>query len=411
MKIRVNKIAITALATGVAITSFPITTYAQTASSVLPAAGLALVLEDGTSLNDLKPGVEVPIEPQKVTDSRIIEKKVAEKAEKEYFSSLVIADVNGYVNIRNSPDAEEGEIVGKLYDDSVGELIEVTEDGWYLMKSGTVTGYVKAEYVVTGEDAVDLAKEVGLRWATVDTTTLFVREDASADAPILGMIPFEDQLIVLEEVDGWAKVTMEEGEGYASMDFLTLHTEFVEAESAEEERARLEKEEEERRVANEAAAAIQAEREAQAAATAAANATTIQQESAPVEQVATPAPVATASGSGMGSSVANFALQFVGNPYVYGGTSLTNGTDCSGFVQSVYKNFGVSLPRTSSSQRSAGYDVGGIGNAQPGDIICYSGHVGIYIGNGSIVHASTARTGIIVSNASYKTILSVRRIF
>lgn len=354
MKIRVNKIAITALATGVAITSFPITTYAQTASSVLPAAGLALVLEDGTSLNDLKPGVEVPIEPQKVTDSRIIEKKVAEKAEKEYFSSLVIADVNGYVNIRNSPDAEEGEIVGKLYDDSVGELIEVTEDGWYLMKSGTVTGYVKAEYVVTGEDAVDLAKEVGLRWATVDTTTLFVREDASADAPILGMIPFEDQLIVLEEVDGWAKVTMEEGEGYASMDFLTLHTEFVEAESAEEERARLEKEEEERRVANEAAAAIQAEREAQAAATAAANATTIQQESAPVEQVATPAPVATASGSGMGSSVANFALQFVGNPYVYGGTSLTNGTDCSGFVQSVYKNFGVSLPRTSSSQRSAG---------------------------------------------------------
>ena len=125
-----------------------------------------------------------------------------------------------------------------------------------------------------------------------------------------------------------------------------------------------------------------------------------------------PAVTYTASGdSEMGTEVANYALQFVGNPYVYGGSSLTNGTDCSGFVMSVYANFGVSLPHSSSADRSQGAAVDGLANAQAGDLICYSGHVALYIGNGQIVHASTAKTGIIVSNADYKKVLAVRRIF
>ena len=110
-------------------------------------------------------------------------------------------------------------------------------------------------------------------------------------------------------------------------------------------------------------------------------------------------------------SVAEFACQFVGNPYVYGGSSLTNGADCSGFVMSVYENFGVSLPHSSTADRKQGAAVSGLEDAQPGDLICYSGHVAIYIGNGQIVHASNAKTGIIISNATYKKILAIRRIF
>lgn len=118
----------------------------------------------------------------------------------------------------------------------------------------------------------------------------------------------------------------------------------------------------------------------------------------------------TSSGSGSGSSVVDYATQFVGNPYVWGGTSLTNGADCSGFVQSVYANFGVSLPRTSYEQQNAGYEVS-YADAQPGDLICYGGHVAIYMGNGQIVHASNSVDGIKISNdATYRTILSVRRL-
>ena len=131
------------------------------------------------------------------------------------------------------------------------------------------------------------------------------------------------------------------------------------------------------------------------------------------ESVSTASPVAAhAPVSSAGSTVADFALQFVGNPYEYGGTSLTNGADCSGFVMSVYENFGVSLPHSSSADRNVGTEVaGGLSNAQAGDIVCYSGHVGIYIGNGQIVHASTEETGIKVSDADYRTPITVRRIF
>ncbi len=129
--------------------------------------------------------------------------------------------------------------------------------------------------------------------------------------------------------------------------------------------------------------------------------------------VASPsAPAATVSstGSSRGNAIVNFATQYVGNPYVWGGTSLTNGADCSGFAQSVYANFGINLPRTSYEQQHAGVEVS-YANAQPGDLICYGGHVAIYMGNGRIVHASNSRDGIIISNnATYRTILSVRRL-
>lgn len=287
--------------------------------------------------------------------------------------------------------SEEGEIIGKLYDKSVGTFLS-EENGWYKIKSGSVTGYVKGEYCVTGDDAVELAKAVGTRIATVTTTTLKVRQEPGLDKTVLGMVPIEDQLIVTEELDGWVRVNIEEGDGYVSTDYVSLTTEFVQAESREEEKARLAKEEAERKAAQ-AAARKKAGRSSSSGGSSG--------------QVM----YASGGGSEMGRAVANYALQFVGNPYVYGGTSLTNGADCSGFVMSVYANFGVSLPHSSSADRSVGAAVNGLANAQPGDLVCYSGHVGLYIGNGQIVHASTSRTGIIVSNANYRTPLSVRRIF
>ncbi|MBO6196944.1 MAG: C40 family peptidase [Butyrivibrio sp.] len=321
------------------------------------------------------------------------EETADENSEDELFKTLVIAKVNDYVNVRDLPSEEDGEIIGKLYDKSVGTFIEEV-GGWYKIKSGSVEGYVKAEYCVTGDDAVDLAKEVGTRIATVTTTTLKVRGGASLDAEVLGLVPIEDQLVVEEELDGWVKVSIEEGDGYVSMDYVTLSTEFVKAESKAEEEARLAK-----------------ERAAREAATKAAKANTKSSSESSGSKSYNSAGSYTTATSSIGSAVAQFAQQFVGNPYVYGGTSLTNGADCSGFVMSVYQNFGVSLPHSSGADRSVGAAVDGLANAQPGDIVCYSGHVAIYIGNGQIVHASTAKTGIKISNADYRTILAVRRIF
>lgn len=325
--------------------------------------------------------------------------------EEKEFSKLVIAKVNDYVNIRSIP-SEEGEILGKLYDKSVGNFIQ-EEDGWYKITSGNVTGYVKGEYCVTGEEAIALAKEVGTRVATVTTTTLKVRESEGMDAPVLGLVPIDEELSVVEELDGWVKVDIEEGYGYVSSEFVSLRTDFVKAESREEEEARLKKEEEAKKAAKEAAKKAEekvAKDKAEKAAAQSGN-------NASSNKAPAPAAVPASGGSGLGNAVVDYAMQFVGNPYVYGGSSLTNGTDCSGFVMSVYKNFGVSLPHSSSADRSQGYDVGGLANAQPGDIVCYSGHVGIYAGNGQIVHASTSKTGIIVSDANYRNVLAVRRIF
>ena len=209
-------------------------------------------------------------------------------------------------------------------------------------------------------------------------------------------VPGGDDLTVTEERDGWVKVSVEEGEGFVSTDYVSLSTEFVKAESKAEEEARLAKEEAERKAAEEAAKKA-AEKSSKSSSSSSSTSGGTSTYNAP-------------SGSD-GAAVANFASQFVGNPYVAGGTSLTNGADCSGFVMSVYAQFGVSLPHSSGAMRGCGYEVG-TDQMQPGDIVCYSGHVAIYVGNNTIVHASTPSSGIkFTSPIDYKPVLSVRRIF
>ncbi len=209
------------------------------------------------------------------------------------------------------------------------------------------------------------------------------------------MVPDQEDLTVTDESEnGWTKVAIEEGEGYVSNEYVTKSIEFVTAESKEEEEARLAKEEAERKAAAEAAERKAAEKAAASKKSGGSSGSSGRS--------------ASPSGSG-GSAVANYACQFVGNPYVYGGSSLTNGADCSGFVMAVYAAFGVGLPHSSSALAGVGY---GVSDMQPGDIICYSGHVGIYIGNNTIVHASTPEGGIkYTSPANYRPIIAIRRIF
>lgn len=316
----------------------------------------------------------------------VVEAEVAGKGEKSEYEDIAIAQVDNYVNVRDAA-GEEGNVVGKLYNNSAA-TVEATEGDWYKITSGNVTGYVKSEFVVCGDE--ELAKKVSRRIATVQTETLFVRTEPTTESDVLGMVPDQENLTVTDEsVDGWTKVAIEEGEGYVSNDYVTKSIEFVTAESKAEEEARLAKEEAERKAAAEAAEKAAALKKSSSS-------------SGSSKKASSP------SGSG-GSAVANYACQFVGNPYVYGGTSLTGGADCSGFVMAVYAAFGIGLPHSSSAMCGVGY---GVSDMQPGDIICYSGHVGIYIGNNTIVHASNPSGGIkYTSPVNYRPIIAIRRIF
>ncbi|MCR5415683.1 MAG: C40 family peptidase [Pseudobutyrivibrio sp.] len=332
------------------------------------------------------------------TESLLADNATEAVAQSEY-ANIAIAQVDNYVYIRETASADS-EYVGKLYNNSaatVSDTVETDDGTWLLITSGDVTGYVKQEYVVQNDE--ELAKQVSRRLATVNTTTLYVREEASTDSSVIDLLPVGDDLTVIDESmadSGWVKVTCNAGEGYVSTEYVTLSTDYTVAESKSAEIARLAKEEEEKKAAQEAA-----EKASQAAAAVSAKSSSSSSSSSSKSYSAP-------SGSN-GSAVVNYGAQFVGNPYVYGGSSLTNGTDCSGFVMSVYSAFGINLPHSSSALRSVGSAVS-YDDMQPGDIVCYSGHVGIYAGNGQLLHASTYKTGITYSNVNYKSILAIRRI-
>lgn len=352
--------------------------------------------------------------------------EVQPEEEKSPFENVGISIANEYVNIRRRPNVES-KILGKLYRGCAATIVD-TKGDWVKIKSGSVEGYIKSEYLAIGKKVEKLVDKYGTKLATVRTTTLKVREERNTDCTVLTLVPDGEVLEVTKEYKDWVKIIVDDStKGYVSRDYVELSVEFGEAISIEEEEAIERQRREAEEAAREAEAAAYAERmrqqQQQAAASHNSSSSSSSSNSRPSNNKSSSSSSSSSrntdtgkvsTGSGTGSDAAAYAQKFIGNPYAYGGTSLTNGTDCSGFVQSVYSKYGISLPRTSGSQAGSGKSVS-LDNVAPGDIIYYSSggkvnHVAIYIGNGKVVHASTKRTGITTSNMRYRTPSGARRV-
>lgn len=342
------------------------------------------------------------------------------EAPKSIYDSIAMSQVENYVNVRSLPSTD-AEIIGKIYNNCAATII-ATEGDWYKIESGNVTGYIKSDYFVTGEEAKEIAIQCGYVNATVTTETLNVRDGQGTDYKLLTQLPEGGVFDVIQYGDGWVYLNVDEDiQGWVSMEFVDIDVAFDTAITLEEEQAKLEEERrlaeeaaEAERIANEARKAEEARKQQEAAAKS-------QQSASQSAQVTTPKETTvnqtydTSTSAALRNAVVAYALQFEGNPYVYGGSSLTNGTDCSGFTMSVYAKFGYSLPHQSGSQAGCGTPVS-TDSLLPGDLLFYSnggsgiGHVALYIGNGQVIHASTPATGIKISSAYYRTPLSAVRI-
>lgn len=273
------------------------------------------------------------------------------------YTNLGIANVEETLNVRETPSADSS-MVGKMPKNAAGEILE-TLDGWYKIQSGDVTGYVSADYLITGEEAAARAEEVKQTIATVKTPTLNVREEPNTECSILALMPQGEELNVLEDLSGWVKVDLDNTNGFISKDYVDISVQLPKAMTMTEVRY----------------------------------------------------------GNGVSDvrvNLISYATQFVGNPYVWGGTSLTNGADCSGFTLSIFAKYGVYLPHSSKAQANCGTRISA-SEAKPGDLFFYGSgssisHVAIYIGNGQIVHASSKKTGIKISNAFYRSPICVTRV-
>ena len=298
--------------------------------------------------------------------------------EGEYLN-MAFSDTGDYTYIRSAPD-ENSDWVGKLYKDSAAQVLEYL-DGWTKIRSGSAEGYVPSDTLITGSEAEQCAEEYENNTVTVTARVLNVRVGQGTDAEILTQITEDEQYQVTgDPVNGWYPVKVGDVDGWVSGEYVTEETSYSYGETKEEEEKRIAEEE-------------RKEQEAE-------------------EQQAAEAAASSVTGTDVsGQAVIDYACQFVGNPYVWGGTSLTNGADCSGFVQSVYAHFGVSLPRTTYDMVNSGYAVS-YEEAQPGDLILYGdcSHVGLYMGDGNIVNALNSDRGICICSATYTNIYAVRRV-
>lgn len=286
------------------------------------------------------------------------------------YDHLGVSLASDYINVRSSPK-EDGinNIVGK-FPGYAGCNILGEEDGWYKIKSGPVTGYVRKDLIATGDTAQNLAVQHAQVMAIVNTESLNVRSEASTDSKAWTAVTSGQRYNVLNQLDGWVQLELDAGDddGEDQGAFVSTRDSNVTVQYALQEAI-------EYYPAVEAANAAMAFR----------------------------------------NKIVNFACQFVGNRYVWGGTSLTHGCDCSGFTQSVLKNFGISVPRVSRDQARSGSKVTSA-NMRPGDLIFYANrsgtinHVGMYIGNGQVVNAASTRSGIRIYRWNYRTPVAIRNV-
>lgn len=353
-------------------------TTKETGSGTVAAGAAALTVASNVSITVRVPAENDTIAADQSRSADIAaapEETAAETeaaSEPSPYANIAVSQVNGdedYVNIRDAASTE-GEILGKIYNNcaaTIEESVEAEDGTWYKIHSGSVEGYIKAEYFVTGDEAEALALQIGKMFGYVEEGGLRVRTEPNTESDVITRLYSGEIYTVVESAkDGFVKLSLgddDEGNavtGYVAEEYIDVYVKFDKAVSLEEEKEKIA---EAKRREEEAAAAAQ---------------------------------------SSTRNAIVAYAKQFVGNPYVWGGTSLTNGADCSGFTRSVMAHFGIGLSRTSSAQAGDGYRVS-LDSVEPGDLIFYASggsiyHVAMYIGGGRVIHAIDEAHGIGISS-------------
>lgn len=316
----------------------------------------------------------------------------------EEYQNFAIADVDSYVNVRQEPNTD-CEVLGKLYDGAVAQILETVGEGenqWFKVVSGSVEGYIKAEFFIHGEDAAAVMDQYVAKYVSVNADKLNVREGQTTESRRIGYLCTGERLKVIEDNGEWIHVQYtDEIKGYVSAQYVTIEEDYIYAKNAEEESA-------------EAAFIKELKDRAGISETVVQENTTI--------TVQPPSTLYSTSVE-LRKAIIDYAMQFLGNRYINGGQSLVTGTDCSGFTMYVLREFGYSISRVPQGQYTSAGRAISYSEAQPGDIICYSDnggvsctHVAFYIGNGQILHAANSRDGVKISSATYTDIYGVRNV-
>ncbi len=355
------------ITTGSALTATPSLTAQNVQASTAPADGTQQNVQASTAPADgTQQGVQASVAPADGTQQNVqasaAPDQEPQKVSKQ-FQKLAISIAKDFVYVRKS--ASTGcKAIGKLHRGSAGTILG-KKGAWVKISSGSLKGYVKKEYLATGADAEKLAEKYGTKYAVLKkgTSVLNVREEKNTSSDIVTQLPEGKRYTVKSENADWCKVKVQGKSGYVAKEYVHTKYSFKEAKSLKKK---------------------------------------------------TKETVRSYASENKAESLISYAKQFIGNKYVWGGTSLTNGTDCSGFTLRVFQKFGYSLPRTSAEQAGCGSSVK-LSELKPGDLVFYKRggrvhHVAIYIGGGQIVHAAGAKWGIITSNMNYSRVSHARRI-